>query len=141
MGFKNTSINKIHSLKIIFLPISLYLKFGLLYILSNQRLQSLKNCSQLIKKIWRQNIGKKSSHNVDEIDGWCQFHQHFSCEFFCKKRHFGSFSLVTFKQKKLPKRLLYVKFARKTLMKLTTGWFQDIDYVVFLNLTFNKTLD
>ncbi len=40
---------------------------------------------------------------------------------FCMNVFFGSFSLVTCKQKKLPKRLMYIKFAHKTLMKLTTG--------------------
>ncbi len=39
---------------------------------------------------------------------------------FSYKRLFGSFSLVTYKQKKLPKRLSYKEFAPKPLMKLTT---------------------
>jgi len=36
---------------------------------------------------------------------------------------FGSFSLVTSKLKRLPKRLSYEKFARKILMKFTQGYF------------------
>jgi len=38
---------------------------------------------------------------------------------FSYKHLFGSFSLVTCKWKKLPKRRWYAKFARKMLMKLT----------------------
>ena len=41
------------------------------------------------------------------------------CTNFSYDRHFGSFSLVTYTQKKLPKRHLYEKFVRKMLMKLT----------------------
>jgi len=51
----------------------------------------------------------------------CQFHHHFTYEFFSYKRHFGSFFYVHVTREKLPKRRSYEKFVRKMLMKLTTG--------------------
>jgi len=58
--------------------------------------------------------------NKTDWNSRCQFHQCFMFAFFVQMS-FGSFSLFTCKWKKLPKRLLYKKIARKMLMKLTTG--------------------
>jgi len=55
-----------------------------------------------------------------DVSVWCQFINILSANFLYACL-FGSFSLVTCKWKKLPKTLLYIKLARKMLMKLTPG--------------------
>jgi hypothetical protein len=70
---------------------------------------------------WQQKIGVKAAYKkLVKLKKGVNFinllHAHFPYE--CL---FGSFSLVTCKLKKLPKRLSYVKFVQKTLVKLTIG--------------------
>ena len=60
----------------------------------------------------------------------CQFHQRYMCAFFVQ--NFGC-ALVLKLEKKLPKRLLYKKCVRKTLMKLTIGWVPLIKMIIFIS--------
>jgi len=58
------------------------------------------------------------------IPSWCQFHQHFTYEFFVLtsfRQLFSSYMYVTCTWKKLPKWHSYKKHAHIKLMKLTVG--------------------
>jgi len=54
-----------------------------------------------------------------------QFHQHFTCPFFLRK----CFFCLNVTRKKLPKRIVYKKRERKTLMKLTAGVVHEVTVV------------